>query len=122
MKHYFDECPDCGEEYSKIGNMPELNRCQKIYSNNGDIVRSYIKAICHRCGWETKLHNNVGECVREWNSTYLNVDIDCEETDTSEYRKYCNECACYIEGEYTCSKGILADEFEAACSQFVAKQ
>lgn len=123
MRHYFNECPDCGEYYSKIGNVPELNRCQKIYDNSGGIVLSYIKAICHRCGWETQPHDNVGQCAEEWNNTDLYVDANCEKADTNEndYRKYCNECACFV-GDYMCDKGILAHERALACSQFVAKQ
>lgn len=78
MRHYFNECPDCGEYYSKIGNVPELNRCQKIYDNSGGIVLSYIKAICHRCGWETQPHDNVGQCAEEWNNAKL-YEEDVEE-------------------------------------------
>lgn len=71
MGHYFNPCPDCGERYGNCGGMPELDRKIKIYDNNNNIAHSKIKAICHRCEWETKLHDNVGGCAEEWNSTVI---------------------------------------------------
>lgn len=78
MQHYFNACPDCGEEYGKVGNMPELDRNEKLYYNDYYIVKSGVRAICNRCGWETKSHDNVGECAEEWNNTKL-YENDVEE-------------------------------------------
>lgn len=78
MQHYFDSCPDCGEYYSKVGNMPELERNEKLYCNDYYIVKSGVRAICNRCGWETQPHDNVGECAEEWNNTKL-YENDVEE-------------------------------------------
>lgn len=78
MQHYFDECPDCGEYYGKVGNMPEIERDKKTYYNGYYIVESGVKTICNRCGWETQLHDNVGQCAEEWNNAKL-YEEDVEE-------------------------------------------
>ena len=69
MGHYFNACPDCGEHYGKVGNMPEIDR-KKFMHGNG-MVSSEVKVICNRCGWETQPNSNVGKCEVEWNSTKL---------------------------------------------------
>lgn len=113
MAHYFNSCPDCGEHYSKYGQMPELDRHTKIYSGN-DIVKSSIKAICNRCGWETKSHDNVGQCAEEWNSTKLYEE---------QAAKVCKDCdnyrqlGCSVYGAFH----PCCDDTRA-CGKFVEKQ
>lgn len=80
MQHYFDPCPDCGEYYGKVGNMPELDRHTKIYSGDS-VVKSRVRAVCNRCGWETKSHDNVGECAKEWNSTVIYTEDSVDNLD-----------------------------------------
>lgn len=118
MRFHFNECPDCGEEYSKVGNTPELDRRLSIDCDGTLVANNVVKAVCNKCYWETKYHSNVGGCVEEWNNT----DLYSNTVYNNESAKYCNECACYIEGEDVCSRGILANAFEPTCSQFVANQ
>lgn len=118
MQHYFDSCPDCGEYYGKVGNMPELDRHTKIYSGDS-VVKSRVRAICNRCGWETKSHDNVGECAKEWNNTNLYDGQTANETP-----KTCKDCGNYL-GVFGCNiysaYHYCADD-TVTCSRFVAKQ
>lgn len=111
MQHYFNACPDCGEEYGKIGNMPELDRYEKFYNGN-DIIKSSIKAICNRCEWETKLHDNVKECADEWNSTVI-----------YDKNKTCVDCKYFCESDgFGCKNRWLAYEDNGICEDFIEKQ
>lgn len=56
----FNPCPDCRcEKY------PLFDR-RKTY-NGMNLESSIVSAFCKVCGWETQFHNNVAECVKEWN-------------------------------------------------------
>lgn len=75
----FHQCPDCGEQYGGGYGMPTLDRHTKVYSGD-DIVTSKVRAVCNRCGWETKSHDNVRECIVDWNSADINAkDIRIKE-------------------------------------------
>lgn len=69
MRVNFKACPDCGEPYGSYG-QPTFERHTKIYSGD-NIITSRVRAICDKCGWETKSHDNISQCAEEWNSTKL---------------------------------------------------
>ena len=56
----FRPCPDCG-----CNKYPHFDR-RKTY-NGMSLESSIISAFCEVCGWETQFHDNVAECVKEWN-------------------------------------------------------
>ena len=56
----FLPCPDCG-----CNKYPHFDR-RKTY-NGMSLESSIISAFCEVCGWETQFHDNVAECVKEWN-------------------------------------------------------
>ena len=107
MQHYFNECPDCGEYYGKVGNMPEIERKKFMYGNG--MVSSEVKVICNRCGWETQPNSNVGECEVEWNSAKLYREDVEEDSDylvkarrmASDVMKELNKCDRTGEALYT---------------------
>lgn len=83
MRVNFNRCPDCGEQYGSYG-MPRFERHSRVYSEDS-IVTSRVRAVCDKCEWETKSHDNVKECAEEWNNTVIptedNVikeDSDCK--------------------------------------------
>ena len=80
MRFNFNACPDCGEPYGSYG-LPRFERHSRVYDNQGDIVTSMIRAVCDKCGWETKSHYNVEECAKEWNRTNIYEEDNVEDFD-----------------------------------------
>ncbi len=64
-------CPDCGYK----ADYPYLFRDNALFLDD-IIVRQPVYAQCGRCGWRTNSHDNVKECLDEWNNTYLYGDGD----------------------------------------------